>query len=129
MATKTEMAVQFLHDLGSASPGLVEHLTDGAEYSVNAQTMKIGPFIGKKAISEKFLPTLKQIFPKGLAMTVRNVVVGDNLVAVECSSKADLSNGKVYANRYVFMFDFEGNRISNIREYADTAYAVEAMKP
>lgn len=129
MATKTEMAVQFLHNLGQASPGMLEHLTDGAEYSVNAQTMQMGPFTGKQAIAEKFMPVLKQIFPKGLTMTIRNVIDGDNLVAVECSSNAPLANGKTYANRYVFMFDFEGNRISNIREYADTAYAVEAMKP
>lgn len=129
MATGKELAVQFLHDLGAASPGMVEPLTDNAQYHVNAELMKLGPFIGKKAIGEKFLPMLKKIFPNGLAMTIRNVVAEGNLVAVECHSHADLGGGKIYANRYVFMFEITGDKISAIREYPDTHYANEIMMP
>jgi len=128
MATKKELAVQFLHDLGSASPGLVEPLTEDAVYNVNAQLLKIGPFNGKKVISEKFLPMLKSIFPSGIKMTIHNTVGDGNLVAVECSSRGDLGGGKVYANSYVFMFNFVGDKINRVTEYVDTHYAAETMK-
>lgn len=129
MATKKEMAVQFLHDLGTASPSMLKNLTDDAEYHVIGQLLNIGPFVSKKVIGEQWIPMLAQLFSKGLAFTIRNVIAEGAFVAVECSSYADVAGGKVYANRYIFLFEFVGDKIKIVKEYADTHYAKETLMP
>ncbi|TVT24148.1 nuclear transport factor 2 family protein [Amycolatopsis acidiphila] len=48
-------------------------------------------------------------------------------VSVETESEADLKNGKHYSNKYHLVFEFEGDRISRIREYTDTKRVHEIM--
>ena len=115
MTTKKELAVQFLQNLGQASPVLLELLADNAEYHLIAQLLKVGPFVSKKTIGEQFVPILKQLFPNGLAFTIHNVIAEGNFVAVECSSQANLGGGRTYANRYHFLFEFAGDRIKTVK--------------
>jgi ketosteroid isomerase-like protein len=48
-------------------------------------------------------------------------------VSVETESAADLKNGKHYSNRYHLVFEFDGEKISRIREYMDTKKVHEIM--
>lgn len=54
----------------------------------------------------------------GLIMTQ-----GDSLI-IEATSAATLKNGKQYANRYIFLIHFDGDRIREVREYSDTAHVI-----
>lgn len=47
----------------------------------------------------------------------------DDQVVVECESFATRPNGKPYNNVYCFVFEIEGGKIHNVREYADTLEA------
>jgi len=129
MATKKEMAVQFLNDLGTASPSMLKNLTDNAEYHIIAQLLNVGPFIGKKAIAEQFMPMLTRIFPNKLVITTHNIIAEGAFVAIECSSRADIANGGVYANKYIFLFEFDGDQIKSVKEYNDTHYVKETLMP
>lgn len=129
MATKQEMAVQFLHDLGTASPSMLKNVTDNAEYHIIAQLLNLGPFVGKKTIAEQFMPILSQLFPNTLVFKIHNVITEGAFVAVECSSRADIANGGVYANRYIFLFEFAGDQIKTVKEYNDSHYAKETLMP
>lgn len=129
MTANKELAVQFLHDLGKASPAMFELLTDDAEYHIIAELLGVGPFIGKQVIREQFFPLLQQLFPNALAFTIHNVIAEGNFVAVECSSHAEISDGKVYANRYHWLFEFAGDRIAKVKEYNDSYYVKETLMP
>jgi len=54
-------------------------------------------------------------------------VVGDetDIVMANASMTAVLINGNSYANDYCYVFRFEGDRIAEGTEYADTAHAVQ----
>jgi ketosteroid isomerase-like protein len=48
---------------------------------------------------------------------------GDS-VMIEATSASLLKNGKRYANRYLFLIHFDGDRIREVREYSDTAHVL-----
>lgn len=54
-------------------------------------------------------------------------VVGDesDIVMANASMTAVLINGNPYSNDYCYVFRFEGDRIVEGTEYADTAYAMQ----
>lgn len=75
-----------------------------------------GPFL------EALPATMAKLFVTPVRFTVQGLTAEANRVAIEADSEARLANGKAYANRYHFLFVFEGGRISAVREYNDTAY-------
>jgi ketosteroid isomerase-like protein len=61
----------------------------------------------------------------GIDMSVAN---GGQTIFVECRGEARIANGRSYVNRYIMRLDFEGRKISRIREYSNPiamAYAFE----
>ncbi len=50
---------------------------------------------------------------------------GDHLF-VEATSHGPLKDGRLYANRYAFLFHFRGDRVALVKEYSDSAH-VKAM--
>lgn len=55
-------------------------------------------------------------------MTPGLVIAQGDSVMVEATSHAVLANGRVYHNRYIFLFHFTGDLIREVREYSDSAH-------
>lgn len=51
---------------------------------------------------------------------------GDHVV-VEATSNIPLVDGKVYANRYLFLFVFADGLVREVKEYNDTAHVAESF--
>jgi ketosteroid isomerase-like protein len=124
-----ENAKEFLKTLDRSPDHLDAFLADDAEYHVIGRLLKIGPFLGKKAISGQFVPMVKQLFPRGLNITIDNVIAEGNHVAVECHSDTEAANGNRYANVYHFLFEFRDGKICKVKEYSDSHYAKETLMP
>lgn len=60
----------------------------------------------------------------GIAVAPGLVIEGDEVVMVEATSHAALTNGRVYDNRYVFLFAFDGVLVRQVREYSDSAHVL-----
>lgn len=129
MASRQDVARRFIENLSSGSPAMLDDLADPAEYHLIAALLGIGPFFGKQQIGEQFVPMIRQLFPTGLNMTIHQVLADGERVAAECSSDARLADGRTYANRYVFLFEFAGDRIKSVKEYNDSHYAKETLMP
>ena len=54
--------------------------------------------------------------------TVERFYVDGDDIAAHLRLVGDMPNGAVYDNEYVFLFRFEGDRISSFREFTDTAF-------
>ena len=61
----------------------------------------------------------------GITVTPGLVVAEGETVMVEATSQAPLKDGRVYANRYVFVIHFTGDLVREVREYSDTALVIE----
>jgi ketosteroid isomerase-like protein len=70
---------------------------------------------------------LATIFPQGLKINVRRAYCDDGTVLVEFGYTGTTAKGRHYDNDYCVIFIFTGERISTIREYADTKHAAETL--
>lgn len=58
----------------------------------------------------------------GIAISPGLILAQDDSVMIEATSMARLTNGRVYDNRYVFLFHFTDDAIREVREYSDSAH-------
>lgn len=80
-----------------------------------------------KATVEKRLAANLKLLPNGIEITVGAMTAEDDRVAVEAESKATLVNGKLYHNRYHFLFRVRDGYIIEVKEYLDTLHASLAL--
>ena len=104
----------------------------GALAAPNATWWTLGHGPREKAASfEAMLPglpaTLARVFDGPIQFTIQGVTAEGDRVAIEADSLAKLNAGGTYANRYHWLFIFEGGKIATIREYNDTAYVRDVM--
>jgi ketosteroid isomerase-like protein len=83
------------------------------------------PIVGREALVEVLAGPSKMYRKPTIAWTVHHVVVEGDVVMATASMTAELQNGLAYANDYAYLFRFDGDRIAEGTEYADTAYAME----
>lgn len=83
-----------------------------------------GRHCGADDVVGMMLDAIRETFLPG---TVRHhlllCVEDDDVVVAETNMKAKQADGREYNNFYVFIFEFEDNRIAEVREHVDTAYA------
>jgi ketosteroid isomerase-like protein len=63
------------------------------------------------------------MFKAPSTITVLGVTAEGDRVAIEAEGHAELTNGKIYRNRYHYLFLFRDGRICEARLYNDTAHA------
>lgn len=71
----------------------------------------------------------KEIVPTGFRPSVERVIAEGDTVVVQWEGNAVLSNGVPYGNQYVFIFSFEGDKITRLDEYFCTALADRTILP
>ncbi|KAF1311069.1 Hypothetical protein BLX42_10770 [Pseudomonas sp. SG-MS2] len=64
-----------------------------------------------------------------MKFTVRGVTEEGERVAVEVDGRAELSNKRIYANHYHFLFIIRDGLLQQVKEFTDTAPAAEAFRP
>ena len=90
----------------------------------------VPPFAGRHHGTEKIADMmLSSVTATFLPNTVRHHILlsmaDENRVIVETNMTALQATGREYCNYYVFIFEFEGGLIREIREHVDTAYAIK----
>lgn len=81
---------------------------------------------GADKIIEMMLGAVGHSFVAGSQkFSVLTMLVGDRVVCAETEMTARTPDGRDYRNDYTFFFEFDGDRISEIREHVDTRYAAD----
>lgn len=62
-----------------------------------------------------------------VAVTPITVLTVGDLVAIEAVGHADLADGAVHQNRYLWVIEVAGNVIRELREYCDTLHVTDVM--
>jgi ketosteroid isomerase-like protein len=87
------------------------------------------PGVGEISL-EQYLAIVQSIVPllkTPLSFKVHDVIRDGDRLGAEVESHAQLKNGKVYNNKYHFKILLSGDKISEIREYADTKHLAETF--
>lgn len=117
--------------LATFSSGNVEAilalLTDDATWWVAGQIEGMSGTNDKQTLGN-LLTAVKPLYRAGaLRITPSAMIAEGDLVACEAESFAELQDGRVYANRYHFLFEVAGERIRRVREYSDTHHMLETF--
>ncbi|MBX3585450.1 MAG: nuclear transport factor 2 family protein [Ramlibacter sp.] len=62
----------------------------------------------------------RRLFPEGARFEFTKVVAEGDTVVFEQRMQARAVNGRLYDNRYCWIFEMQGPRVRRIREYMDT---------
>ena len=87
------------------------------------------PFSGvkDKAGYMAIVDRIRSGFPTGLRFELKNLVAESHFVAAEVESLGKHANGKTYANKYHFLFQFSDGNVIAVKEYMDTLHLKELI--
>jgi hypothetical protein len=74
------------------------------------------------------IASLAADIPAGLNFTVGLLTAEQDRVSALAESHAEFADGRVYDNRYHFLFRFWSGRIAAVSEYHDTAHANRVLR-
>ncbi len=71
---------------------------------------------------------LLKAFPRGLQITIEDILVEGSLASVTATGKAKFSDGTDYDNEYHYFLRFQGEKIIEAREYMDTQKSLRMVE-
>lgn len=82
------------------------------------------PFSGVKTKAQymQVVSAIGRGFPAGLSLTVTGLTAEGDKVAAEVESLGKHINGRVYNNKYHFLFVVKDGKLQDIKEYMDTLH-------
>lgn len=81
--------------------------------------------MNKKQFKEFFGPVGKMI--RSMKFNFTGSTVEGDRVALEAEGRGELTNGRIYENKYHFLFEVRNCKIAAVKEYADSAPAMAAF--
>ncbi|GAB3629718.1 hypothetical protein PTE30175_05599 [Pandoraea terrae] len=122
------VVVRFLEVFSTGNvPGILEQLHDDATWWVSGRLKGLSGTYTKIQLAPLLLGATELYKTGALRIVPLSMIAEGDRVAVEAESYAELKNGKVYNNRYHFVFELAGDKIMRVREYMDTVHAYETF--
>lgn len=107
--------------------GILSCLDDDCTWWISGNVPGISGSYSKQEMGE-LLSGIVNVYKQGaLPITPGSMTAEGKRVAVEAESCSELNNGRVFKNTYHFLFEVDGERITNIREYSDTLHMYETF--
>ena len=103
--------------------GVLQRMADDATWWVSGTIEGMSGTYEKKTFGA-LLEGVKAVYKTGaLQLRPKSMVAEASFVAVEASSYAELSNGRIYNNQYHLLFEICDGKVLRVREYMDTQHA------
>lgn len=107
----------------------IDHLAEDAVWIQTGQCSWSGKFTGKEAITNGLFARLRALLtdrPRTLAF---NFIAEGDTVVVEAKGDNVAKSGERYDNEYCMVWKVEHGRITQIKEYCDTALVERVLGP
>jgi ketosteroid isomerase-like protein len=112
---RTQRALAILQAIGTGSVPLDPFTADARWWWNGGLDLPVAEFAA-------LLADLHGRTENGIAITPGLILAQDDSVMIEATSAARLTNGRIYDNRYIFLFHFSGDAVREVREYSDSAH-------
>jgi uncharacterized protein len=129
MEENKRLVLDFLgHYAAGRYPAALAMLADDARWWLpgHPEEFPAAGWVDKATVERRLAANLK-LLPHGLEITTGAITAEDDRVAIEAESRARLVDGRLYHNRYHFLFVLRDGRIAVVKEYLDTLHAREAL--
>ncbi|QLL07408.1 nuclear transport factor 2 family protein [Mycobacterium vicinigordonae] len=126
--TAIAVATEFFERLSDNDlPGAMGLLSqDCAVWIASTSPGGAGDYAGTSVPKDSFAAMMarsQQLAARGMQFTIHRSLTDDDTAAIEVESRAELSDGRIYSNRYTFWLIVKDSRITGLSEYFDTKYA------
>jgi ketosteroid isomerase-like protein len=112
--------------VGNSKP-FVECLAEDVRWTIRGTTKWSRTFEGKEAVLTKLIgPLFEQFADRYTATADRFIAEGDFVVA-EVQGRVTTKTGKLYNNRYCYIFRIVDGKVRELIEYLDTQLVVEVF--
>lgn len=131
MSDPKTVVADFLATFSSGDvEAILARLAEGATWQVPGRLEGLSGTYGKAELGELLRGAVALYREGALRITPTGLIAEGDKVAAEAESYATLTNGRVYRNRYHFLFEVAGDKVLRVREYMDTWHAWEVfLKP
>lgn len=122
-STNRLLALQYLAFIETGDlPAALELVSEDAVYWL--------PNTGEIS-KEAFASFLGSVLPviRTMKFTIRGITEDGERLAIEVEGRAELNNQRIYINHYHFLFIVRNGLLHTVKEFTDSAPAVEAFKP
>lgn len=102
-------------------------LTDDVEY-VPPASFGSEPIVGRVAVAERLASVESPYFKAGtMRRSIVRMTIGEDVAIVEQNMRCTSLRGRPYSNAYVWVYEFRGDKIRRLIEYADTLAAARQL--
>lgn len=98
-----------------------EYVDENVHWRVLGTHPLAGDYKSKKEFREATFAKLGKLFPQGLRLYTRDVLLSGNRAAVELYANATSKDGVRFPNEYCWVCRFDAGRIVEVRAYLDSA--------
>jgi len=116
-----EAIIRYFEKLNASEPDLLEIFADDVQYVVPGDMPVSGTFRGKEQIMNMWLGFFERL--EYIKVHPKELVAEGNTVVVRARGEAKTKAGNDYNNLYVFFFRFKDEKVFEVLELPDTAYA------
>jgi len=128
MSDPKAVAADFLAAFSTGDvDAVLDRMADGATWWVSGAIDGMSGTYGKAEFGGLLRGAVALYREGALRLTPTHMIADGNEVAVEAESFATMTNGRIYANRYHFLFEVAGGKILRVKEYMDTMHAWETF--
>ena len=106
---------------------ILARMADDATWQVPGKIVGMSGTYAKAELGELLRGAVALYREGALRITPARMIAEGGTVAVEAESFATLANGRIYNNRYHFVFEVSGDKVLLVREYMDTLHAWEVF--
>jgi ketosteroid isomerase-like protein len=126
IAENKELARRFVDAISKGDIDAIQRsfADDGTVWTLG--TMPISGTFTKDQVAMASRRVL-ELFPKGLAITIKGMTAEDDRVAIEAVSHGIHASGRTYSNTYHFLMRARDGKIVEWREYMDTMHANDVL--
>jgi hypothetical protein len=104
--------------------GFLGAIADDVVWKIEGTTQFSSTFEGKADVVARLLGPLGAALESGIALTADEVVAAGDRVVVRGRGKARTKTGKPYENSYCWWYRIADGKVTEVREYLDTALVV-----
>lgn len=122
MSEKAKAIVRrYFERLNAFDPALLDAFADDVRYIVPGRMPVSGTYRGRDEIMAMWLGFFERL--ETIRLHPLEMIAEGNTVVVRAQGEARTKSGMDYNNLYVFFFRIEGEKIIEVIEFPDTAYA------
>lgn len=112
---------RYFERLNAFDPALIDAFADDVRYIVPGAMPVSGTYRGKEQIMTMWLGFFERL--ESIRLHPLEMIAEGNTVVVRAQGEGRTKSGRDYNNLYVFFFRIEREKITEVLEFPDTAYA------